>query len=103
MSAARLRQRFCEEGGRAMDTIRQMLQFITDPQNTFWQHTADTLKLSLFSMALAFVISLPLALLVAQNPAAAFMASNLIGLVRAAPTLMLIALMIFYFIQIGFT
>src|SRR5258708_1238992 len=103
MSAARLRQRFCEEGGRAMDTIRQMLQFITDPQNTFWQHTADTLKLSLFSIALAFVIALPLAVLVAQNPVAAFIASNLSGLVRAVPTLVVLALMIFYFNQIGFT
>jgi osmoprotectant transport system permease protein len=86
-----------------MDTIRQMLQFIADPQNTFGQHTADTLKLSLFSIALAFIIALPLAVLVAQHPIAAFIASNLSGLVRAVPTLAVLALMIIYFKQIGFT
>lgn len=86
-----------------MDTIRQMLQFIADPQNTFGQHTADTLRLSLFSIALAFVIAMPLAVLVAQHPIAAFIASNLSGLVRAVPTLALLALMIIFFKQIGFT
>jgi osmoprotectant transport system permease protein len=86
-----------------MDTIRHMLQFIADPQNTFGQHTADTLRLSLFAIALAFVIALPLAVLVAPHPIAAFIAANLSGLVRAVPTLAVLALMIIYFKQIGFT
>lgn len=86
-----------------MDTIHQMLQFIADPQNTFGQHTADTLILSALAILLALVIALPLGILVARQPIAAFIVSNLSGLVRAIPTLALLAIMILYFKQIGFT
>lgn len=86
-----------------MDTIRRMLQFIADPQNTFGQHTADTLKLSVLAILLALVIALPLGVLVARQPIAAFIVTNLSGLVRAIPTLAVLAVMILYFNQIGFT
>ncbi len=85
-----------------MDTIQQMLQFIADPQNTFWQHTIDTIKLSVAATALALAIGLPLGVLVARRPLLAFLATNLTGLVRAIPTLAVLFVMILVLKQIGF-
>ncbi|MBF6590669.1 MAG: ABC transporter permease [Ktedonobacterales bacterium] len=85
-----------------MDTLREMLRFLSDPQNTFWQHTTDTLKLALVPTLLALLIALPLGVLVAQRPFVAFLVANLTGLVRAIPTLAVLAVMILYFKRIGF-
>lgn len=82
--------------------ITKMLQFIGDPTNTFWQHTIDTLKLSIIPIILALLIGLPLGVLVARRPAAAFISANVTGLMRAVPTLAVLFIMILYFNQIGF-
>lgn len=85
-----------------MSTLRDMLSFIRDPQNTFGQHTLDTLKLCAVPIVLAMLIALPLGVLLARRPFAAFVAVNLTGLVRAIPTLAVLALMLLLFKQIGF-
>lgn len=82
--------------------LAQMIQFIADPQNTFVEHTVDYLKLCFFPIALSIVISIPVGVLVAQNPLAAFLASNVTGLARAIPTLAIFFLLVQY-IGIGLT
>lgn len=81
--------------------MRQAIAFITNPQNHFGMETAITLKLSIIPILLAIVISIPLGVLVAQRPLAAFLASNLTGLARAIPTLAFLAIALPY-LGIGF-
>lgn len=72
--------------------LQQVIQFITDPQYHFAQETLITLELSVVSILLAIVIGIPVGILVAQRPIAAFLAANLSGLARAIPTLAFLAL-----------
>ena len=81
--------------------MQQVIQFITNPQNRFGMETAITLKLSIIPIMLAILISIPLGILVAQRPLAAFLAANLTGLARAIPTLAFLAIALPY-LGIGF-
>jgi len=72
--------------------LQQVIQFITDPQYHFAQETLITLELSVVSILLAIVIGIPIGILVAQRPIAAFLAANLSGLARAIPTLAFLAI-----------
>lgn len=67
--------------------IQQIVQFITDPQNTFATHTLQTLALSFVPIVLASVIAISLGVVLAQRPVASFLASNISGFARAIPTL----------------
>ena len=81
--------------------MQQAITFITNPQNHFGMETAITLKLSIIPIVLAIVISIPLGVLVAQRPLAAFLAANVTGLARAIPTLAFLAIALPY-LGIGF-
>lgn len=81
--------------------MQQIIQFITNPQNRFGMETAITLELSVIPIVLAILISIPLGVLVAQRPLAAFLAANLTGLARAIPTLAFLAIALPY-LGIGF-
>lgn len=74
--------------------LQQFIQFIIDPANNFGDQTRITLALSVLPTALAIVISVPLGILAAPRPIAAFLVSNLSGLARAIPTLALLGLML---------
>jgi len=71
--------------------LQQILQFIADPQNSFRSETVATLELSFIPVIAAIVIACPLGILVAQRPLPAFLAANTSGLVRAIPTLAILA------------
>ena len=77
-----------------MAFVQSILQFINNPANAFGQKTADTLILSLDAVLLAIVISIPLGIIFARSPLAAFLATNVSGLARSIPTLAFLGLMI---------
>lgn len=82
-------------------SLQQMLAFITDPQNKFGAETWATLVLSFVPILLAIVVSIPLGIGLAQRPVAAFIAANTSGLVRAIPTLAVLAVVVPY-LGVGF-
>lgn len=83
--------------------MSELIQYITDPANTFADHTRDTILLCLVPIALALLIALPLGVLVARRPITAFLAANVSGLIRAIPTLAVLFVMVLFLKQIGFT
>lgn len=76
--------------------FQQVIQFISDPRYQFAQETVTTLQLSIVPILLAIAISIPVGILVAQRPIAAFLAANLSGLARAIPTLAFLAIALPY-------
>ncbi len=85
-----------------MNIFTQVAAFIADPQHTFWQHTVDTLTLCIVPILLSIVIAVPLGILVAPRPVAAFLVANLSGLMRAIPTVAALVIMVLLLQRIGF-
>jgi|SRR5579859_4526706 len=81
--------------------LTQVLEFISNPQNSFAAQSLDYIRLCAVAVALAIGIALPLGLLVAQQPLLAFLASNISGLARAIPSLAFLAAALPY-LGIGF-
>src|SRR5215469_57564 len=71
-----------------------MLQFAENAPIPFVDETTLTLQYILIPSALAILISVPLGVLVAPRPVAAFLANNLSGAARAIPTLAFLAAVI---------
>src|SRR5579871_4603010 len=88
-------------GRKSMNTIGQMLQFIADPSNNFAQQTWTTLQLCIVPIIVSLVISVPLGILVAQRPIAAFLATNVSGLVRAIPTFAVLMVLLLLLVRLG--
>jgi osmoprotectant transport system permease protein len=84
-----------------MDQIRQILQFIADPQDQFAQQTWTTIQICAISIAISIVIGVPIGILVARRPVLAFIATNLSGLVRALPTFAVLIVMLLVLKRIG--
>ncbi len=82
-------------------TLQQMLAFITSPQNKFGVETWATVELSIVPILLAILVGVPLGIAFAQRPVAAFIAANTSGLVRAIPTLAVLAAVVPY-LGVGF-
>ncbi len=82
--------------------LQQMLQFIETATPPFGMETLLTLQYIIVPTVLAMVIAIPLGILVAQRPLAAFVANNLSGFVRAIPTLAFLFIVI-PVLGIGFT
>ncbi|HEY7341558.1 MAG TPA: ABC transporter permease [Ktedonobacterales bacterium] len=74
--------------------LGQVWAFIQDPANAYGEHLWTTILLSVFPIVLAFVIALPLGILTARRPVAAFLSTNLSGVARAIPSIALLALML---------
>jgi osmoprotectant transport system permease protein len=74
--------------------LTQIAQFIADPQNDFRGETTRTLLLAVVPTLLAILIAIPLGVLVAQRPLAAFIATNTSGLARSIPTIAFLAIML---------
>lgn len=85
-----------------MNIFTEIASFIADPQHAFWQHTADTLALCIVPIVLSIVIAVPLGILVAPRPLAAFLATNLSGLMRAIPIVAALVIMVLLLNRIGF-
>lgn len=81
---------------------QQVWAFIQNPANTYGGHLWTTLVLSIVPTALSLAIALPLGIVTARQPVAAFLSSNLSGLARAIPSLVFLAVMVPIF-GIGFT
>ena len=81
--------------------IGSLIQFIADPRNAFGQQTLTTLRLSLIPLAAAVLIGTPLGIVVAPYELATFLAANTSGLVRAIPSIAVLAIAIPY-LGIGF-
>lgn len=81
--------------------MQQLIAFINDPQNAFGAETLTTLRLSITPILIALIIGIPLGIGLAQRPLAAFIAANTSGLVRAIPTLAVLAAVVPY-LGIGF-
>jgi osmoprotectant transport system permease protein len=82
--------------------IQQIVDFITDPANEFATHTLVTLEYTFIPIVLCVLIAIPLGVLVAPNPVAAFLAANVSGAARAIPTIAFLAAAI-PLLGIGFT
>lgn len=79
-----------------INVLQQMLAFISDPNNSFGQHTADFLVVCGLSIFWAIVVALPLGILVAQHPLLSVVAANISGLGRAIPTIAFLAVALPY-------
>ncbi|HEU5442154.1 MAG TPA: ABC transporter permease [Ktedonobacterales bacterium] len=74
-----------------MTMLGQALQFIADPHNKFGQELLITLEMCAIPIVLSLLIAIPLGIAVAQQPVAAFLATNTSGLARAIPTIAFLA------------
>lgn len=77
-----------------MAFVQSVLQYISNPKNQFGLETWQTLSLSFYAVLIAIVISIPLGVIFARSPVAAFVATNVSGLARSIPTLAFLGLMI---------
>ena len=77
-----------------LQLLQQMLQFAENAPISFGDETTLTLQYILIPSALAILISVPVGVLVAPRPVAAFLANNLSGAARAIPTLAFLAAVI---------
>jgi osmoprotectant transport system permease protein len=85
-----------------INQLQEMLRFIQDPANQFALRTQQTLLLSITPILLSMLIAIPLGILVARRPVAAFLATLLSGLGRAIPVLVLLVVMVVVGVGIGF-
>lgn len=76
--------------------------FIQNPANNYGGQVWTTILLSVYPIVISLVIALPLGILTARQPIAAFLSANLSGLARAIPSLVFLAVMVPVF-GIGFT
>jgi osmoprotectant transport system permease protein len=74
--------------------LQQIFSYIADPQNEFVMRTLTTLEYTFIPLVLCVLIAVPLGVLVAPNPVAAFLAANLSGTARAIPTIAFLAVAI---------
>ncbi len=81
--------------------LEKLLQFISNPQNGYAQHSLDYIKLCGLAIMLALAVALPLGIIVARRPIIAFVATNLSGLARAIPSLAFLAAALPY-LGVGF-
>jgi osmoprotectant transport system permease protein len=89
------------EGNRLI-LLQQVLQFIQNAQPPFGQETLLTLEYAIIPTVVCILIAIPLGVLVAPSPVAAFLASNASGLARAIPTIAFLAAAL-PLLGIGFT
>jgi osmoprotectant transport system permease protein len=85
-----------------LQLLQQMLQFIETATPPFVDETTLTLQYIIIPTLLAILISIPVGILVAPHPLAAFLANNLSGAARAIPTIAFLAVVI-PILGIGFT
>ncbi len=76
--------------------MQQALAFIQDPANQFGVETLKTVQLAVLPILIALIISIPLGIVLAPRAVAAFVAVNFAGLVRAIPTLAVLAFVVSY-------
>ena len=74
--------------------LHDIVSVIVYPANAFGPHTRDYLLLCAVPIVIALVLSVPVGILVANNPVMAFIAANTSGLARAIPTLAFLFIMI---------
>ncbi len=86
----------------ASNLLGDVWNFIRNPANGSSAHLWTTIQLSVYPIVFSFVIALPLGILTARRPIAAFLSANLSGLARAIPSLVFLAVMVPIF-GIGFT
>lgn len=72
--------------------LTSILQLITDPNTAYAAHSWDYMRLCLFSTTLAIAIAMPVGILLARRPVISFIATNVSGLVRAIPTIVILVL-----------
>lgn len=82
--------------------LGEVWAFIQNPANAYGAQLWTTILLSVYPIVISCVIALPLGILTARRPVAAFLSANLSGLARAIPSLVFLAVMIPLF-GIGFT
>jgi osmoprotectant transport system permease protein len=85
-----------------LQLLQQMLQFAENAPISFGDETTLTLQYILIPTALAILISVPLGIVVAPHPVAAFVSNNVSGAMRAIPTIAFLAAVI-PLLGIGFT
>src|SRR6185437_11856967 len=68
--------------------------FILNPANNFGGQLWTTILLSVYPIVISFAIALPLGVVTARQPVAAFLSANLSGVARAIPSIALLALML---------
>jgi osmoprotectant transport system permease protein len=76
--------------------LQQALTLIRDPSTEYAAHSWQYITLCLVAVLLAIAVGVPLGVLVARRPVAAFVATNTSGLVRAIPSIVFLVLFIPY-------
>jgi osmoprotectant transport system permease protein len=76
--------------------LQQALTLIRDPNTEYAVHSWQYITLCLTAVLLAIAVAVPLGVLVAPRPLAAFVATNTSGLVRAIPSIVFLILFIPY-------
>ena len=74
--------------------LGQVWAFIQNPANSYVRQLWTTILLSVIPIVISFVIALPLGIVTARRPIAAFLSANLSGLARAIPSLVFLAVMV---------
>jgi osmoprotectant transport system permease protein len=74
--------------------LSQILNVLSDPNFPLGTESMRTVEYTLIPLMLCVLIAVPLGVLVAPSPAAAFLAANISGAARAIPTIAFLAAMI---------
>lgn len=70
--------------------LTQALHLIADPTIEYGRHSWDYLRLCALAIALAMAVALPLGVLLARRPIAAFLVTNASGMARAIPPIVVL-------------
>ena len=65
--------------------LGEVWAFIQNPANAYGAQLWTTILLSVYPIVISFVIALPLGILTARRPVAAFLSANLSGLAGRSP------------------
>jgi osmoprotectant transport system permease protein len=82
--------------------MKQILQFIADPNNDYAGHTTTYIQLCAASIIVATICGIVLGVSVSRQPFLAFLAVNISGLMRAIPVIAFLAAALPY-LGLGFT
>ncbi|MEO6888505.1 MAG: ABC transporter permease [Ktedonobacteraceae bacterium] len=82
--------------------LQQTWQYITDPANTFADHSYGYIQLCIVAIIIATIIGIVIGIAVVRSPIMAFVAVNLSGFMRAIPVIAFLAAALPY-LGVGFT
>lgn len=77
-----------------MSILLKTWEYFLTHQADFWAKTGDHLRLSGFALLIGLTLGILLGILTAQNPKASLVVTNVVGAIRAIPSLAIMAAML---------